>query len=62
MSLVIIIYKPISTIDLYNTQEVKHNYEYSIRKMGFKRLIKSKGSTPDKVISLYFYTERFSPS
>lgn len=50
MSLVLIIYKPISTTDFYNTQEVKHNYGYSIRKMGFKRLVKSASSTPDKVI------------
>lgn len=50
MSLVLIIYKPISTTNLYNTQEVKHNYGYSIRKMGFKRLVKSAGSPPDKVI------------
>lgn len=39
-----------STTNLYNTQEVKHNYGYSIRKMGFKRLVKSAGSPPDKVI------------
>lgn len=39
-----------STTNLYNTQEVKHNYGYSIRKMGFKRLVKSAVSTPDKVI------------
>lgn len=64
MSLVLIIYKPISTTDLYNTQEVKHNYGYSIRKMSFKRLVKSAGSPPDKVICphIYFYIESSSLS
>lgn len=34
ISLVIIIYNLICTKDLYNIQEVKRNYDYSIRKMG----------------------------
>lgn len=51
VSLVIIINEPTSTTELRSSNV---NYGYSIRKIGFKRLVKSAGSTPDKVIMLSY--------